>query len=106
MDRTAKILLLLLIIGFASPLLASEWTIGILALRGETATQRHWQPLIDTLNHTVPDAHFRLLPLGLNAMREAVNAGSVQFVLTNQAQFVQLNSQYHLRWLASLRSGK
>ena len=106
MDRIAKILLCLFIVGFSSPLLAAAWTIGILALRGEAATQRHWQPLIDSLNDTVPDAHFRLLPLDLNAMREAVNAGSVQFVITNQAQFVQLNSHYHLRWLASLRSGK
>lgn len=106
MDRIAKILLLLVITGFSCPLHASEWTIGILALRGEAATQRHWQPLVDSLNNTVPDAHFRLLPLDLNEMREAVKAGSVQFVLTNQAQFVQLNSHYHLRWLASLRSGK
>jgi two-component system sensor histidine kinase TtrS len=63
MDRIAKILLCLFIVGFSSPLLAADWTIGILALRGEAATQRHWQPLIDSLNDTVPDAHFRLLPL-------------------------------------------
>ncbi|MEX0631669.1 hypothetical protein M8494_04720 [Serratia ureilytica] len=37
-------------------------------------------------------------------MREAVNRGSVQFVVTNPAQFVQLNNHYHLRWLASLRA--
>ncbi|MCU6664133.1 tetrathionate respiration histidine kinase TtrS [Silvania hatchlandensis] len=106
MDRRVKALLFLIITGLTSPLWAAEWTIGILALRGETATRTHWQPLIDSLNTTVPDAHFRLLPLDLNGMREAVNKGTLQFVLTNQAQFVQLNSHYHLRWLASLRSGK
>lgn len=105
MERTVKILLFLIISAFTAPLLAADWTIGILALRGETATRTHWQPLIDSLNSSVPDAHFRLLPLDLNGMREAVNNGSLQFVLTNQAQFVQLNSHYHLRWLASLRSG-
>lgn len=106
MDRIKKILMLLIAIGVTSPALAAKWTIGILALRGETATQHHWQPLIDSLNNSIPDAHFELRPLGLNGMREAVNSGSVQFVLTNQAQFVQLNSHYHLRWLASLRSGE
>lgn len=106
MERIAKIFYFLAITAFPFSLHATEWTIGILALRGETATQRHWQPLVDTLNKTVADAHFRLQPLDLNGKREAVDNGTVQFVLTNQAQFVQLNSRYHLRWLASLRSGK
>jgi two-component system sensor histidine kinase TtrS len=34
-------------------------------------------------------------------MQEAVNRGTVQFVVTNPAQFVQLNSRSALRWLAS-----
>lgn len=102
----SKIILLLLGFCFATSSQAAEWAIGILALRGETATRHHWQPLIDALNRTVPDAHFQLRPLDLNGMRDAVNQGTIQFVLTNQAQFVQLNSHYHLRWLASLRSGK
>lgn len=106
MERSVKILLFLIVTGLTSPLLAADWTIGILALRGETATRTHWQPLVDSLNHAVPDAHFRLLPLDLNGMREAVNQGTIQFVLTNPGQFVQLNSHYHLRWLSSLRSGQ
>ncbi|WP_391487610.1 tetrathionate respiration histidine kinase TtrS [Leclercia tamurae] len=106
MERSVKILLFLILTSLTSPLLAAEWTIGILALRGETATRTHWQPLVDSLNHAVPGAHFRLLPLDLNGMREAVNQGTIQFVLTNSGQFVQLNSHYHLRWLSSLRSGQ
>ncbi|WP_312191213.1 tetrathionate respiration histidine kinase TtrS [Leclercia sp.] len=106
MERSVKILLFLILTSLTSPLLAADWTIGILALRGETATRTHWQPLVDSLNHAVPGAHFRLLPLDLNGMREAVNQGTIQFVLTNSGQFVQLNSHYHLRWLSSLRSGQ
>lgn len=106
MERSVKILLFLFLTGFTSPLLAADWIIGILALRGETATRTHWQPLVDSLNHAVPGAHFRLLPLDLDGMREAVNQGTIQFVLTNPGQFVQLNSHYHLRWLSSLRSGQ
>ncbi|MFK3709223.1 tetrathionate respiration histidine kinase TtrS [Leclercia adecarboxylata] len=106
MERSVKILLFLILTGLTSPLRAADWTIGILALRGETATRTHWQPLVDSLNHAVPGAHFRLLPLDLDGMREAVNQGNIQFVLTNPGQFVQLNSHYHLRWLSSLRSGQ
>lgn len=106
MEHSVKILLFLILTSLTSPLLAADWTIGILALRGETATRTHWQPLVDSLNHAVPDANFRLLPLDLDGMREAVNQGTIQFVLTNPGQFVQLNSHYHLRWLSSLRSGQ
>jgi len=106
MEHSVKILLFLILTSLTSPLLAADWTIGILALRGETATRTHWQSLVDSLNHAVPDAHFRLLPLDLDGMREAVNQGTIQFVLTNPGQFVQLNSHYHLRWLSSLRSGQ
>lgn len=83
---------------------AGEWSVGVLAMRGDAATAREWQPLIDRLNGSVGGEHFRLRPLDLAQMREAVNRGSVQFVVTNPAQFVQLNSHYHLRWLASLRA--
>ena len=83
---------------------AGEWSVGVLAMRGDAATARDWQPLIDRLNGSVGGEHFRLRPLDLAQMREAVNRGSVQFVVTNPAQFVQLNSHYHLRWLASLRA--
>lgn len=106
MEHSVKILLFLILTSLTFPLLAADWTIGILALRGETATRTHWQPLVDSLNHAVPDANFRLLPLDLDGMREAVNLGTIQFVLTNPGQFVQLNSHYHLRWLSSLRSAQ
>ncbi|RTG33532.1 sensor histidine kinase, partial [Serratia marcescens] len=97
-------LLLLLSLGWGMAAQAGEWSVGVLAMRGDAATARDWQPLIDRLNGSVGGERFRLQPLNLAQMREAVNRGSVQFVVTNPAQFVQLNSHYHLRWLASLRA--
>ncbi|HEM7575268.1 sensor histidine kinase [Serratia marcescens] len=97
-------LLLLFSLGWGMAAQAGEWSIGVLAMRGDAATARDWQPLIDSLNGSVGGERFRLQPLDLAQMREAVNRGSVQFVVTNPAQFVQLNSRYHLRWLASLRA--
>ncbi len=98
------VLLLLFSLGWGMAAQAGEWSIGVLAMRGDAATARDWQPLIDSLNGSVGGERFRLQPLDLTQMREAVNRGSVQFVVTNPAQFVQLNSRYHLRWLASLRA--
>ncbi|HEI9784916.1 sensor histidine kinase [Serratia marcescens] len=97
-------LLLLFSLGWGMAAQAGEWSVGVLAMRGDAATARDWQPLIDSLNGSVGGERFRLQPLDLAQMREAVNRGSVQFVVTNPAQFVQLNSRYHLRWLASLRA--
>lgn len=98
------VLLLLFSLGWGMAAQAGEWSVGVLAMRGDAATERDWQPLIDRLNGSVGGERFRLRPLDLAQMREAVNRGSVQFVVTNPAQFVQLNSHYHLRWLASLRA--
>jgi len=98
------VLLLLFSLGWGMAAQAGEWSVGVLAMRGDAATARDWQPLIDSLNGSLSGERFRLQPLDLAQMREAVNRGSVQFVVTNPAQFVQLNSRYHLRWLASLRA--
>lgn len=101
-----KAFLLMIGLGLASLAQADTWTVGVLAMRGDAATARHWQPLADSLTQRVPGEQFRIQPLDLGQMREAVNQKTIQFVVTNPAQFVQLNSHYHLRWLASLRSAE
>lgn len=83
---------------------AGSWNVGVLAMRGEVSTRTHWQPLETLLNQQIPGEQFHIQPLDLQQMQEAVNRGTVQFVVTNPAQFVQLNSHAALRWLASLRS--
>lgn len=83
---------------------ARDWTIGVLALRGNAQAQTHWQPLADRLNQHLPGQHFQLLPLDLNAMKSAVEQNRIDFLLTNPAQYVQIDNHYPLRWLVSLRS--
>jgi two-component system sensor histidine kinase TtrS len=77
------VLLLLFSLGWGMAAQAGEWSVGVLAMRGDAATARDWQPLIDSLNGSVGGERFRLQPLDLAQMREAVNRGSVQFVVTN-----------------------
>ncbi|MFW5399350.1 tetrathionate respiration histidine kinase TtrS [Yersinia sp. 1252 StPb PI] len=83
---------------------ANDWTIGVLALRGDAQALAHWQPLADRLNQHLPGQHFQLLALDLNAMKSAVQQNRVDFLLTNPAQYVQIDNHYPLRWLVSLRS--
>lgn len=97
-------LLFILLLAGSFPAMAAEWKIGVLALRGANSTQSHWQILADTLNESLPGEHFTLQPLNLDEMRDAIAERKIDFLLTNPAQFIQLDSRYHLRWLLSLRS--
>lgn len=97
-------LMIVMVIAWSFPAMAAEWKIGVLALRGAASTQSQWQILADTLNKSLPDEHFTLLPLNLDEMRNAISERKIDFLLTNPAQFIQLDSRYHLRWLLSLRS--
>lgn len=101
-----KAVLMILLCGWLSPVWAGQWTIAVLALRGDAHALAQWQPLIDHLNHQFPDESFQLLPLGLADMGEAVSNGRIDFLLTNPAQYIQLDNSYPLRWLVSLRSSR
>ncbi|BBG58377.1 tetrathionate respiration histidine kinase TtrS [Providencia rustigianii] len=97
-------ILLMTLLIWCIPASAAQWTIGVLALRGPSFTQLHWQPLIDTLNESIPGESFTLQPLNLEEMKDAIFNRKIDFLLTNPAQFIQLDNRYHLRWLLSLRS--
>lgn len=101
-----KAVLMILLCGWLSPVWAGQWTIAVLALRGDAHALTQWQPLIDHLNRQFPDESFQLLPLNLADMSEAVSNGRVDFLLTNPAQYIQLDNSYPLRWLVSLRSSR
>lgn len=97
---------MLLLSGWLSTAWAGQWTIAVLALRGDAHALTQWQPLIEHLNRQFPADSFQLLPLDLASMSEAVSQGQVDFLLTNPAQYVQLDNSYPLRWLVSLRSAR
>lgn len=78
----------------------------MLALRGDAHALVQWQPLVDHLNRQFPADHFQLSPVSLSGMKEAVRSERVDFLLTNPAQYVQLDNRYPLRWLVSLRSAQ
>lgn len=80
-----------------------QWKIGILAQRGSMHAHIRWQPWIDWLNQKfLPTDQFSLVTLGLDDLEKS-QAQGIDFVLTNQAQFLYLNKA-DVRWLASLKS--
>ncbi|PVD45576.1 sensor histidine kinase [Serratia liquefaciens] len=98
--------LLLLLGSWLSSAWAEQWTIAVLALRGDAHALVQWQPLVDHLNRQFPADHFQLSPVSLSGMKEAIRSERVDFLLTNPAQYVQLDNRYPLRWLVSLRSAQ
>lgn len=101
-----RAVLMLLLGGWLNTAWAGQWTIAVLALRGDAHALAQWQPLVDHLNRQFPDDHFQLSPLSLTGMDDAVRNQRVDFLLTNPAQYVQLDNRYPLRWLVSLRSAQ
>ncbi|HEY7866772.1 MAG TPA: PhnD/SsuA/transferrin family substrate-binding protein [Psychromonas sp.] len=76
--------------------------VGILATRGEAEAHHRWQPTMDWLSEQIPHTTFVLYPFTLNQMEKAVENQTVDFVITNPGQAVQLGRQFSLSWLATL----
>lgn len=78
--------------------------IGVLATRGYSDSINRWQPTMNWLEQQIPGYYFRLHPLTLEQLSQAVVAQELDFVITNPGQSVLLARQYSLSWLATLKS--
>jgi len=80
----------------------TEYTLGVLAFRGKALAERAWQPTVDYLNQSLPGIHFRLLPLLLDEMEDAVGQRRVDFVLTNPENYIVLEARHQVSRNATL----
>ena len=69
-------------------------TIGILAKRGVANAIKSWQPLIDYINYELPSCYITIKPLTFEEIDTAVKESSIDFVLTNSMQYIQLEAKY------------
>ena len=108
MFRLVRALPLVLLVFCGWPVAAdaidSELTLGVLAFRGEQAALQRWGATADYLSRSLEGYHFRLLPLTLEGMREAVAADRVDFVLTNTGNYVVLEDAFGISRLATLKA--
>ncbi|SDR06383.1 PhnD/SsuA/transferrin family substrate-binding protein [Pseudovibrio sp. Tun.PSC04-5.I4] len=76
--------------------------VGILAYRGNLASQRTWAPTIEHLRRTLTDVNFSYLPLTLQQIAE--QADQLDFIVTNPGHSFQLERIAGVSRIASARS--
>ncbi|MGV0952262.1 MAG: phosphate/phosphite/phosphonate ABC transporter substrate-binding protein, partial [Azonexus sp.] len=76
--------------------------IGVLAFRDIEATRQQWAPLAEHLNQQIPGKRFVLVPLHLDDLNRAVEAGNIDFVLTQPEHYVMLRTRHGLAAVATL----
>ncbi len=80
--------------------------IGVLAYRGDERARLKWQATVEYLNSSITGVHFRLQTLSLPQMRRAVSGQTVEFILTNPGNYVELETEYGVSRIVTLDSGK
>lgn len=71
-------------------------TIGVLSFRPKTSTKLQWQPLVDYLNHSLPNVQLSLEVFTYPELQKAIETKTIDFLLTNSANYVQLTHRYGL----------
>ncbi len=84
---------------------AQERVIGVLALRGKDRTVADWQPTANYLSQALPGIQFRILPLQLDEIEDAVAQRRVDFVLTNPENYIVLEARHGISRNATLIQG-
>lgn len=106
--RTLAIgMLLTCFITFGGAVLAANGTvrIGVLTKGDLEHTVETWPATLeDYLAERIPDARFEMVPLGFHEIGPAVAAGSVDFVLTNSASYVELEVAHGIGRIATLKN--
>ena len=82
----------------------TEVNIAVLAFRGEQKALQMWSPTAAYLNRQIPDHRFRIIPVNIDSANYLVKSGEADFVLTNPAMYVQLQHDFGISRIATLRN--
>ena len=80
--------------------------VGVLAYRGGDHANAVWEPTVRYLAGRFPDRGAEMVPLDLPGMDTAVQARSIDFVLTNTGNYVELEARYGVTRVATLHSSR
>ena len=90
---------------FSLPTFSEEYTVAVRAHRGIDVAVNHWTATIDVLNKQLSAHTFTLKPiLNLNELSDATGRGEYDFVLTNPSSFVEIETLYGAKALATLNN--
>lgn len=80
--------------------------VGVLAYRGGDHANAAWEPTVRYLAGRFPERGADMVPLDLPGMDAAVQARTVDFVLTNTGNYVELEARQGVTRIATLRSSR
>ncbi|WP_455179275.1 sensor histidine kinase [Azospirillum melinis] len=80
--------------------------VGVLAYRGGDHANAVWEPTIRYLAGRFPGRGAEMVPLDLSGMDTAVQNRTVDFVLTNTGNYVELEGRYGIARIATLHSSR
>lgn len=76
--------------------------IGVLAYRDQWTTLARWQPTAEYLNGTVAGHRFQIVTYDHTGLHNALNAGKLDFILTNTGHFLELKQSFGVVPVATL----
>jgi len=79
-------------------------TIGVLAHRGDAFAEKQWRDTLHHLQRSIPEHTFRIKPYNLKGLEQAVQAHTVDFILTNPGHTVYLGRYYGTSQFASVQA--
>ena len=83
-----------------------EVKIAVLSAWGDNVTRSMWTPTIRYLEKSIPGYHFVLQPLKLTQTANVVKEHSVDFILTNPGNYIELEARYGISRLATVKTRK
>lgn len=100
------LLRLLTLLGLFATLLSAGQTakIGVLAKRSEARALQKWSPTALYLSEHIAGYRFEIVPLGFEALRQSVEHGDIDFVLTNTMYYVALEYDFGVSRIATLKN--
>lgn len=80
--------------------------LGVLAYMGANSAKAQWLSLQQYLEQALPQYRLEMVYGDLDALRHAVGAGELDFVLTNPGQYVEMEAAFGVRRIATLEQGR
>ena len=90
---------------FSSTISAKESVrIGVLAHKNYASTHSMWDPTAEYLNEKIPEYDFKIVPLRFEEFPPYLRDKKINFVITNSAYYVDLESRYGISRVATLKN--
>ncbi|AFY68892.1 methyl-accepting chemotaxis sensory transducer [Thalassoporum mexicanum PCC 7367] len=78
--------------------------IGVLAKRGDEAVFKQWQATADYLTKEISGYTFEIVPLDFEETYQAVEAGTIDFVIANPGMYIDFEGLYDANRIATLKN--